>query len=313
MLSATKLAHLKLTHLHTASNALFLSSPAVSAHISSTLSINASKSSIQLSESTWKKTCAACGYQQVPGLTCSVRVRGIGGDPQVGWTRSLKGKMKSSRKNDDIKVLSDTGRNVERDLSRRARKRGKRTRGARSGREKIESTEFPVSKLPIKADGSVTTLSIEKAAETVTSKTAKSRKKPKTTFTTNKEPRMVYSCKVCSNKAIHSLPKKPVAASHDKATSKMSVHGPTSQTLSKAASASKPIPVAAGDMHQSMTTTVSTTSLSASTNAAAKKRAKSRKNTLSSMLAKEAANRSAATGNGTGGFGFDLMDFMKTS
>ncbi|KAF3183379.1 hypothetical protein TWF225_005122 [Orbilia oligospora] len=317
MLSATKLAHLKLTHLHTASNALFLSSPPVSAHISSTLSINASKSNIQLSESTWRKTCGACGYAQVPGLTCSVRVRGIGADAQVGWTKSLKGETRSDKKNGDTEVLSGTSGDVEKNLSRRARKRGKRTRGAKSGRRKIVSKELPASHVPIKADKSVTAVSIGTATQAATLETARSRKKPRTAFPMNKEPRMVYSCKICSRKAIHSLPKKPIAVSHDKTTSETSAHGPTLQTSMLprplAGSELKSIPVAAGDLHRSMMTPIPTTSLSASTNAAAKKRAKSRKNTLSSMLAQEAANRSAATGNGAGGFGFDLMDFMKTS
>ncbi|KAF3283752.1 hypothetical protein TWF970_000925 [Orbilia oligospora] len=314
MLSATKLAHLKLTHLHTASNALFLSSPPVSAHISSTLSINASKSNIQLSDSTWRKTCGACGYAQVPGSTCSVRVRGIGADAQVGWTKNLKGETRSDKKNGDTEVLSGTSGDLEKNLSRRARKRGKRTRGAKSGRGKIVSKELPASHVPIK---SITAVSIGTATQTATSETAGSRKKPRTAFPANKEPRMVYSCKICSRKAIHSLPKKPVAVSHDKTTSETSAHGPTLQTsmLPKplAGSELKSIPVATGDLHRSMMTPIPTTSLSASTNAAAKKRAKSRKNTLSSMLAQEAANRSAATGNGAGGFGFDLMDFMKTS
>ncbi|RVD81953.1 uncharacterized protein DFL_009799 [Arthrobotrys flagrans] len=319
MLSATKLAHLKLTHLHTASNTLFLSSPPVSAHLSSTLSVNASKSNIQLLESTWRKTCVACGYAQVPGLTCSVRVRGIGGDPQVGWTTNPEGKIKAAKKLGDVQVLCGTGGNVERNMSRRVRKRGKRTRGVKSGREKAESKEIPVSKVLIKADELVTAAaSIEAATATVTSKPVESRKKPKTTSAAAKEPRMVYSCKICSSKTIHSLPKNPAAVSHDKATSEISGHGPTTQTstLSKplAASASKSIPAAAGDLHRSMTTLISAAPpATSSTNAAARKRAKSRKNTLSSMLAKEAANRSAATGNGAGGFGFDLMDFMKTS
>ncbi|KAK6506706.1 hypothetical protein TWF481_005165 [Arthrobotrys musiformis] len=315
MLSATKLAHLKLTHLHTASNALFLSSPPVSAHISSTIPINASKSNIQLSESTWRKTCAACGYAQVPGLTCSVQARGIGGDPQIGLVRKPEGRMKEVKTSGDVQVPGDTGVHVERDLSRKVRKRGGRTRGARGRREKGESKGLSTSQEPItKAAEAADSVSIGAAAVVVTSKIVKSRKKPKTTSGANKEPRMVYSCKMCSCKTIHSLPKPPLAVSHDKIMSEVSAHGPTSQksTLSAplAASTSKP---ATADVSQRPMTTPVSTAPSSSTNAAAKKRAKSRKNTLSSMLAKEAANRSAATGNGAGGFGFDLMDFMKTS
>ncbi|KAK6534939.1 hypothetical protein TWF281_006239 [Arthrobotrys megalospora] len=308
MLSATKLAHLKLTHLHTASNALFLSSPPVSAHLSSTLSTNASKSNIQLSGSTWRKICAACGYALVPGWTCSVRIRGIRGDPQTGWSKKAEGRIKGAKKVVGGRIPIGTGAKVEKDQSQRLRKRGKRTRGAKSHRGKTESKEpaIDISQLSVpEAYESAAELSNEAATEST--KPVKSRKKPKTTSTADKEPRMVYSCKICSGKTIHSLPKKPAAVSHDKATSEVSAQRPTSQTTIPtkplAASASQSTHV--GALNQPTATS--------STNAAAKKRAKSRKNTLSSMLAKEAANRSAATGNGGGGFGFDLMDFMKTS
>ncbi|KAK6350487.1 hypothetical protein TWF718_003678 [Orbilia javanica] len=309
MLSATKLAHLKLTYLHAASNALFLTSPPVSAHLSSTLSINASRSNIQLSESTWRKTCAACGSAQVPGLTCSVRIRGIGGDPGIGWTKNPKPKPRTARSIGDVEVLGDAGRSVENDRSRRVRKRGKRTRGARGGRGKPEPMELPAKQVLGNVNESATTVPVQVATTTMTSTPIKSRKKPKAKSSANKESRMVYSCKICSSKTIHSLPKKPAA--------EVPVHRPATVTaisLSKplADPASKSTPATTGSSHQSVTAPVSTTA-SSSTNAAAKKRAKSRKNTLSSMLAKEAANRSSVAGNGAGGFGFDLMDFLKTS
>ncbi|KAK6362269.1 hypothetical protein TWF730_005965 [Orbilia blumenaviensis] len=312
MLSATKIAHLKLTHLHSASNALFISSPPISAHLSSRLSASASKSNIQLSGSTWKKTCAACGYALVPGWTCSVRVRGIGGDPKVGWIKKSEGRVKHAGGIGDARALTCTGANVEKDQSRRLRKRGKRTRGARSRREKTEPKEPSTLQILVtEADESSTanTSAANSATTMSVSKPVDSRKRPKTTSSGDKEPRMVYSCKICSNRTIHSLPKKPAAASHDKATSEVSALQPTSQTavLSKSSIVSASKPTFTGNSLQPITAPAT------ATNAAAKKRAKSRKNTLSDMLAKEAANRSAATGSGVGGFGFDLMDFMKTS
>ncbi|KAF3936183.1 hypothetical protein ABW19_dt0203046 [Dactylella cylindrospora] len=289
MNSAKQLNQRKLQHLHNASQILFPASPTISAHLASRLNVTADAAGIQLAESTWRKTCACCGYALVPGWTASVRARGIGDD---GLSASWKKQNQKDRDNDGEIVSNnivpkDTDAKVWK-VSQRTRKRGKRTRGNKRVREK---TEGPDISHEINLDESSEGNSSLGAAP----KRSRTKKVSTKSNAGGKEPRIVYACKVCDRKTTHILPIKSIAnePSNDKVQAASMEPSDNRVLESKAASAEPPkAPVA--------------------TNSTAKKRAKSRKNTLSEMLAKEQANRAAASST-TSGFGLDLMDFMKTT
>ncbi|KAF3914147.1 hypothetical protein AA313_de0208544 [Arthrobotrys entomopaga] len=323
MLSTTKLNHLKLNHLHTASQTLFPSSPAISAHISAKLTHLANTANVQLSESTWRKTCAACGYTLVPGWTATVRVRGIGADsglPSPASSRKRKRAQEGKEGKQEIKdsetigddvVLTGTESKVlnqDGGASKKCiRKRGKRTRGSKHNREKTEGKKT-------RQDGDdrcfATLQTLAPQAES--GKHAGKSKTHETAMAAQKEPRVVYACKICDRKTIHSVPL-PISEKHarDVRNDKVVVRSEQTPVDSKIATATSVSSSSASHIAVVEPESAATVTATSVTNATAKKRAKSRKNTLSEMLAKEAANRSAA--NSSAGFGLDLMDFMRTS
>ncbi|EPS35198.1 hypothetical protein H072_11541 [Dactylellina haptotyla CBS 200.50] len=329
MLSATKLNQLKLQHLHNASQSLFPSSPAISAHLSAKMTHLAAVSSTHLSESTWRKSCVCCGYTLVPGWTASVRVRGIGesvGLPGKRMKQSQEGEKKEEEE-EGIKTVTRIGVDVsaaaaavppstdvkvQKETLRRIRKRGKRTRGKKQGREKTE----------VEGEGGsgqlISQASDSRAYGGASIPPDKKRTKT-TTAATEKEPRIIYACKICNHKTIHSVPIKPMPTISDKVEEEVAVVSEKTMSagqqqqqkrqqlvgVSKVTHNPSSAPTAIAAVEHAAAPVVS------AGNATSKKRAKSRKNTLSEMLAKEAANRSAA--NTMSGFGLDLMDFMKTS
>src|SRR5437762_4616639 len=108
----------RLNHLHAASQSLFTRSPSISAYLSSRLTSHADANAITLSEATWRKNCACCGYVLVPGWTTSVSVKGwyVEGDRELA-KREVWMKIEKVRHSD-----------VRMEARKRKRKRGKRTR-----------------------------------------------------------------------------------------------------------------------------------------------------------------------------------------
>src|SRR3954470_1687382 len=90
----TALQHRRLNHLHAASQSLFTRSPSISAYLSSRLTSHADANAITLSDATWRKNCASCGYVLVPGWTTTVRVKGwqVEGDRELA-KREVLGKV----------------------------------------------------------------------------------------------------------------------------------------------------------------------------------------------------------------------------
>ncbi|KAF3925908.1 hypothetical protein ABW20_dc0105204 [Dactylellina cionopaga] len=332
MLSTAKLNQLKLQHLHNASQTLFPSSPSVSAHLSTKMTDLAGTANIPLAESTWRKNCACCGYAMVPGWTASVRVRGVGGEgAHVSRERGKEKKEKKIKGTGTIggvdgddknggsegsavtitAIPSGTHNKVQMSTTSKAiRKRGKkRVRGKKHTREKTESREKEKEKEEDKTALQMVNLQADASVSAIP-KPERIHKEPK--IIAEKEPRVIYACKICHRKSIHSLPIKPTAqkGGGDKPSEQSVGDKAMTEKKQQQVEVSKLTPDTPGVTlgETSMTTTATAVS---NTNATAKKRAKSRKNTLSEMLAKEAANRSIATS--TSGFGLDLMDFMRTS
>ncbi|KAK6542827.1 hypothetical protein TWF694_006768 [Orbilia ellipsospora] len=326
MLSAAKLNHLKLNHLQAASQTLFPSSPAISAHISAKLTRLANTANIQLSESTWRNICAACGYTLVPGWTATVRVRGTGADSEFSLSSSPWKRKRIKEEKGEIKdvglidigdadvVLPGTNGKVPRrdsDTSRnRIRKRGKRTRGNKHNREKTAG-----SKIRQERDDGDSIIPQTLKQQVGSRKSDRKPEKSTTVTPVQREPRVVYACKICDRKSIHSVPVKPIGQASEKhareVPSDKAVVRSEQTAVVSIATATSTFPSSASHIAVVEQESAASVTAPSATNATAKKRAKSRKNTLSEMLAKEAANRSVANSNT--GFGLDLMDFMRTS
>ncbi|KAJ6264987.1 hypothetical protein Dda_1142 [Drechslerella dactyloides] len=222
MLSTTKLNQRKLLHLHAASHALFPSSPAVAAHIASNLASVAAASDIQLADATWRKICACCGYTLVPGWTASVRARGSLGDTYVPSTASDSNSNPPATAHEKPQTQTQAGEQsvVTR---RRARRRGKRTRGAHH--DKTETCTTAVESATTPPD--------------VTSRPARRTDRPRRRITP-KQPRIISTCKICARKTIHPLPQPPVdpTPSHPSTTTQEPVTSSTTTTDAAAQPAS---------------------------------------------------------------------------